>query len=194
MKDKDKNADGKVDASFPDKDNDSTININSDSDISGTSYLKEFSQDSETEKMQSEIAELKDKYVRLVAEFDNFRKRTARERLELIQTASKDVIVSLLDVLDDSERAQKQMENSKDINVIKEGVSLVFNKLRSIVQNKGVRVMESIHQEFNPDLHEAITEVPAPSPDLKGKVLDEVQKGYYLNDKIIRFAKVVVGK
>jgi len=106
----------------------------------------------------------------------------------------KDVLVSLLDVLDDCERAQKQMESSNDITAIKEGVLLIFSKLRNTIQSKGVKVMESVNQEFNPDLHEAITEVPAPSPELKGKVLDEVQKGYYLNDKIIRFAKVVVGK
>ncbi len=197
MKDKDFNNsgnNGNGDMPFSEKDNDMNININSDSDVSGTSYLNEFNQDTEIEKMQAEIGELKDKYVRLVAEFDNVRKRNARERLDLIQTAGKDVLVSLLDVLDDCERAQKQMESSNDITAIKEGVLLIFNKLRNTIQSKGVKVMESVNQEFNPDLHEAITEVPAPSPELKGKVLDEVQKGYYLNDKIIRFAKVVVGK
>lgn len=197
MKDKDLNNsgnNGNGDIPFSEKDNDVNININSDSDVSGTSYLNEFNQDTEIEKMQAEIGELKDKYVRLVAEFDNVRKRNARERLDLIQTAGKDVLVSLLDVLDDCERAQKQMESSIDITAIKEGVLLIFNKLRNTIQSKGVKVMESVNQEFNPDLHEAITEVPAPSPELKGKVLDEVQKGYYLNDKIIRFAKVVVGK
>ncbi|MEO5997223.1 MAG: nucleotide exchange factor GrpE [Chitinophagaceae bacterium] len=196
MKDKDFKNPGNEngESSLSDKENDTTININADSDVAGTSYLKEFSQDSESEKMQDEVAELKDKYIRLVAEFDNFRKRTAREKLELIQTASKDVIISLLDVLDDCDRAQKQMENSDDIAAIKEGVLLVFNKLRTTFQTKGVKVMVSINQPFDPDLHEAITEIPAPRAELKGKVLDEVQKGYYLNDKIIRFAKVVVGK
>jgi molecular chaperone GrpE len=197
MKDKDFNNsgnNGNGDIPFSEKDNDINININSDSEVSGTSYLNEFNQDTEIEKMQAEIAELKDKYVRLVAEFDNVRKRNARERLDLIQTAGKDVLVSLLDVLDDCERAQKQVESSNDITAIKEGVLLIFNKLRNTIQSKGVKVMESVNQEFNPDLHEAITEVPSPSPELKGKVLDEVQKGYYLNDKIIRFAKVVVGK
>ena len=196
MKDKDFKNSGNNDngeTSLSDKENDTTININADSDVAGTSYLKEFSQDSEIEKMQGEVAELKDKYIRLVAEFDNFRKRTAREKLELIQTASKDVVISLLDVLDDCDRAQKQIESSDDIAAIKEGVLLVFNKLRNTFQTRGVKAMESINQPFNPDLHEAITEIPAPSADLKGKVLDEVQKGYYLNDKIIRFAKVVVG-
>jgi len=197
MKDKDfinpdDNSNGEMPTS--EKGTDTGININSDSDVSGTSYLDEFNSDLEIEKLQAEVVELKDKYIRLVAEFDNVRKRNARERLELMQTAGKDVLVSLLDVLDDSERAQKQMESSNDIKVIKEGVALVFNKLKSTILSKGVRVMESKNQEFNPDLHEAITEIAAPAADLRGKVLDEVQKGYYLNDKIIRFAKVVVGK
>jgi molecular chaperone GrpE len=128
-----------------------------------------------------------------MAEFDNFRRRNAKERLDLIQTASRDVLVSLLDVLDDCDRAEKQITGSDDLSVQKEGVLLVFNKLRSILQQKGVKPMESIHQPFDLEKHEAITEIPAPSEDLKGKVLDEVMKGYYLHDKIIRFAKVVVG-
>jgi molecular chaperone GrpE len=152
------------------------------------------SNESELEDLKQQIGELKDKYLRLVADFDNFRKRTAKERLELIQTASKDVITSLLSVLDDSERAEKQMLITQDIEAIKEGEKLVFNKLRSTLQSKGLRPMETVGKDFNPEFHEAITEIPAPADDLKGKVLDEVEKGYYLNDKIIRFAKVVVGK
>lgn len=159
-----------------------------------TSNDNETAQAAETEKWQQEAAEWKDKYIRLVAEFDNFRKRNARERLELVQTAGKDVIVSLLDVLDDCDRAQKQLETSDDVEAMKEGVLLVFNKLRNTLQAKGVKPMEALHQPFNPDIHEAITDIPAPNASLKDKVLDELQKGYYLNDKIIRFAKVVVGK
>ncbi len=175
--------------------NDQPLNINADSDVPGTSYLDEtVASPSETEKLQGEMAELKDKYIRLVAEFDNFRKRTSKEKLEIMQTAGKDVIIPLLDVMDDFERAQKQMETSNDLGALKEGVNLVFNKLKSTLQNKGLKAMVSIKEAFNPDLHEAITEIPAPTPNLQGKVLDEVQKGYYLNDKIIRFAKVVVGK
>jgi molecular chaperone GrpE len=147
----------------------------------------------EIEKLKGAVTEFREKYLRQVAEFDNFRKRNARERLELIQTAGKDVIVSLLDVLDDCERAQQQIDKATDNNSTKEGVVLVFNKLRNTLYAKGLKPMESIGQDFNPDLHEAVTEVPV-SPDMKGKVVDEVQKGYYLNDKIIRFAKVVVGK
>jgi molecular chaperone GrpE len=171
------------------------LDINADSDVAGSNHLSNPAEDeSEMEKLQQEAAEFKDKYLRLVAEFDNFRKRNAKERIELIQTAGKEVITSLLDVLDDSERAQKQLETSRDPAAIKEGVLLVFNKLRNTLQSKGLKPMTSTGQEFNPDLHEAITEIPAPSKQLEGKVLDEVQKGYYLNDKIIRFAKVVVGK
>jgi molecular chaperone GrpE len=151
-------------------------------------------QDSETENLRIQVEELKDKYLRLVADFDNFRKRTAKERLELIQTASRDLVTSLLPVLDDSERAEKQSQSAQDINALKEGIALVFGKLRSTLISRGLKPMESVGKDFNPEFHEAITEIPAPSPELKGKVLDEVEKGYYLNDKIIRFAKVVVGK
>ncbi len=171
------------------------IDINADENAAGTSHLNEpVADDSQLEKLQAELQEQKDKYLRLMAEFDNFRRRTAKERIELIQTAGKDVIVSLLDVLDDCDRAEKQLQSSDDIAVQKEGIQLVFNKLRSNLHSKGVKVMESIHTDFDVEKHEAITEIPAPTEELKGKVLDEVMKGYYLNDKIIRFAKVVVGK
>jgi molecular chaperone GrpE len=170
------------------------IDINTDESLSGTSHLNEpVSEESELEKVRAELEEQKDKFVRKVAEFDNFKRRSARERMELIQTAGKEVIVDLLDVLDDCDRAQKQIENT-DIKEIKDGVLLVFNKLRNTLYARGLRPMETIHEEFDPDLHDAITEIPAPSDDLKGKVLDEIVKGYYLNDKIIRHAKVVVGK
>lgn len=176
-------------------DNPGMVNINSDADVPGTGHLNEPIEDeNEIEKLQKEITDWKDKYLRQVAEFDNFRKRNAKERLELIQTAGKEIITELLDVLDDSERAQKQLETSTDTKEIKQGVSLVFNKLRNTLQSKGLKAMETLKTEFNPDLHEAITEIPAPSENLKGKVIDEITKGYYLNDKIIRHAKVVVGK
>lgn len=149
--------------------------------------------ESELEKLKAELEAGKDKYLRLVAEFDNFRRRSAKERIELAQTAGREVIQDLLEVLDDSDRAQKQLDSS-DGKEVKEGVTLVFNKLRSLLQSKGLKPMEAIGQDFDPDLHEAITEIPAPTKELKGKVVDEVVKGYYLNDKIIRHAKVVVGK
>ena len=172
----------------------SAMDINTDESISGTSHLKEpVAVEDEVEKLKSEVDELKDKYLRQVAEFENFKRRTAREKVEMIQTAGKEVITSLLEVLDDCDRAEKQLQNSNDV-AIKEGIQLVFNKLRNTMQSKGVKAMQTIGTEFNPDMHEAITEIPAPSAEMKGKVIDEVQKGYYMNDKIIRFAKVVVGK
>ena len=149
---------------------------------------------SELEQLKVDLAEQKDKYLRLMAEFDNFKRRTAKERIDLIQTAGKDVIVSLLDVMDDCDRAEKQLNTSDDIAIVKEGIQLVFNKIRSTMQAKGLTAMESLNKDFNVELHEAITEIPAPNDKMKGKVMDEVTKGYFLNDKIIRFAKVVVGK
>lgn len=166
--------------------------LNADDSRAG-SELSE-SNDEEIEKLEAELAELKDKHLRLVAEFDNFRRRNAKERVELIQTAGKDTIESLLVVLDDIDRASKQLENTTDVKLLKEGVSLVFNKMKLIMQQKGLRVMEAINEDFNPDLHEAITEIPAPTPKMVGKVIDVVEAGYYLNDKLIRHAKVVVGK
>ncbi|MDE3253316.1 MAG: nucleotide exchange factor GrpE [Bacteroidota bacterium] len=171
------------------------MELNTDENAAGTSHLNEpVSEENEVEKLKTEIQEQKDKYLRLMAEFDNFRRRTAKERLELMQTAGKEVIVSLLDVLDDCDRAEKQLQESDNLAVQKEGILLVFNKLRSTLQGKGVKPMESIHTDFDVEKHEAITEIPAPTPKMQGKVIDEVVKGYYLNDKLIRFAKVVVGK
>ncbi len=171
-----------------------SYNINSDDSMDGNQHLNDpVTDDSEVEELKEQISQLNDKYLRQVAEFDNFRRRNAKERIELIQTAGKDVITDLLDVLDDSERAQKQLETTNDINQVREGVNLVFNKLRSTLTAKGLKPMEVVNTDFNPDLHEAITEIVA-GDEMVGKVVAEVQKGYYLNDKIIRFAKVVVGK
>jgi len=151
--------------------------------------------DEETQKLRAELEEQKDKYVRLFAEFDNFKRRTSKERIDLIQTAGREVIVSLLPVLDDFERAEKQLEESKDVSSRdKEGLLLVFNKFKKALQNQGLKPMESQHTEFDVEKHEAITEIPVDDKKLKGKVVDTVEKGYYLNDKLIRFAKVVVGK
>ncbi len=148
---------------------------------------------SEEEKLKAEVAEWQNKHLRLYAEFDNFKRRTSKERLELLQIAGKDVIVDLLAVLDDFERAQKSMETATDIEAIKEGVKLVHQKLRSTLASKGLKEMEAKGKDFDADLHEGITNIPAPSEELKGKVVDELEKGYYLNDKVIRFAKVIIG-
>lgn len=170
------------------------LDINVDENVAGNQHLNEpVAEESEIENLKAQIATLNDRLLRQAAEFDNFKRRNARERIELIQTAGKDVIVTLLDVLDDSERAQLQMEKTDDVQHIKEGVQLVFNKLRNTLAAKGLKPMETKGTAFNADIHEAITEVDA-GEELHGKVVDEIQKGYYLNDKIIRFAKVVVGK
>lgn len=145
------------------------------------------------EKLQAEVQQLNDKYLRLYAEFDNYKRRTQKERVELLQTAGKDVIVSLLPVLDDFDRALKAMETATDVAPVKEGILLVSTKLKNTLAQKGLKDVESINKDFDTDFHEAITNIPAPSDDLKGKVIDEVEKGYTLNDNIIRFAKVVVG-
>src|ERR1700761_9247020 len=141
--------------------------------------------------LKEELALANDKYLRLYAEFDNFRRRTTKERVELLQTAGKEVIVSMLPVLDDFDRALKAMETATDVIPVKEGVALVQNKLKHILTGKGVKEMQTKGQPFDADIHEAITNIPA-GDELKGKVVDELEKGYYLNDKVLRFAKVVV--
>lgn len=146
------------------------------------------------ELMKQEIDQLNDKYIRLFAEFDNYKRRTAKERLDLMGSANKETVVSMLPVLDDFERAFKAFENANDVTALKEGVELIYTKFKNIMVSKGVKPMESIGQPFNIDFHEAITNIPAPSEELKGKVIDEVEKGYFLNDKVVRFAKVVVGE
>lgn len=148
----------------------------------------------ETSRLRAECDSLRDKFLRQAAEFDNFRKRTARERLELMQTAGKDIMQDMLEVVDDSDRAMAILDKSDDVAAIKEGMHLIFQKLKSTLQAKGLKEMNAIGQEFDPELHEAIAEIPAPAPEQQGKVLDVVQPGYYMNDKIIRHAKVVVGK
>ena len=148
----------------------------------------------EVVKLQGDLAEMKDKYLRMVAEFDNYRRRVAKEKMELEQTAAKNTIQSLLVVMDDMGRAGKQLDNTTDVNLLKEGVSLVFNKLNNIMAQKGLKAMDANGKDFDPDLHEAITEIPAPNESMIGKVIDVVEPGYYLNDKLIRHAKVIVGK
>lgn len=150
--------------------------------------------DSSTDGAQKEINDLKDKYMRLYAEFENFKRRTAKEKLDMIAMASKDTITTLLPVLDDFERAKKNAEDPNSAEQFSEGVLLVYDKLNKTLKNKGLERMESNGVDFDPEYHEAITEIPAPTEEMKGKVIDTVEAGYFLNDKIIRYAKVVVGK
>jgi molecular chaperone GrpE len=148
----------------------------------------------ENEELKQQIAELNDKFLRLYAEFENFKKRNTKERIEWFKTAAQDVIADLLPVLDDFNRAIKQLENIQNTASLKEGIILIQNKLQNILESRGLKPMKSIGTDFNPDLHDAITEIEVKDENMKGKVVDEVVKGYYLNDKIIRHAKVVVGK
>lgn len=170
--------------------------LNTDDSVSGTQHLNDSMEEaeSENEKLKRELGEAKDKYLRLMAEFENYKKRSSKEFRDMSQTAGREIIQSLLDVVDDSKRAAKQMEASNDLETIKQGVSLVFNKLHHTLQQKGLKEMECMKADFDSDLHEAITEIPAGNEEMVGKVMDVVQPGYYLNDKLIRHAKVVVGK
>lgn len=148
---------------------------------------------SAVDMLKEELQLANDKYLRLYAEFDNFRRRTIKEREEARKTEGKDVIVSLLPVLDDFDRALRSMQNATDLAPVKEGVELIQQKLKNTLMQKGLKEMESIGKPFDPELHEAITNIPAPNEESKGKVLDEMEKGYFLNDKVARFAKVIVG-
>ncbi len=147
----------------------------------------------EADAAAQEIGELKEKYLRLYADFENFRRRTAREKLDLINTASEGMLVALLPVVDDFDRAMQSLEATADLTALKEGVSLIHNKLTRTLESKGLKPMVAKGQPFNADLHESVTQFPAPTEDLKGKVIDEVERGYLLNEKVIRFAKVIVG-
>ncbi len=174
--------------------NTNNFDINADENAAGTTHLNDpMADESAIEKLEEEITAQKDKFLRLTAEFDNYKRRSRKEWLEQKETAGKEVIQSLLDVLDDCDRAEKQMKESVDLSAIKEGIQLVFNKLRNQMLAQGLNAMESAGQPFDVDQHEAITELAA-GENMQGKVIDEVQKGYLLNGKIIRFAKVVVGK
>ena len=149
---------------------------------------------SQEEKLTAEVAELKEKYLRLYSDFENFRKRTAKERIDLIKTASEEVLKDLIPVVDDFERATKAAEKEVDTLKIQEGNQLIFHKLVKILESKGLKPMEElIGQPFNPDTQEAITQIPSPSPEFKGAVVDVVEKGYFLGEKVVRFAKVVIG-
>ena len=165
------------------------------------SFLKRGNKDkAKIEELEKKVAELeektakdKDDYIRLMAEFDNFRRRTSQEKLELVSMASTDTIKGLLPVLDDCERALKVLLESNDSDAAKEGTELIFNKLMSYLKSKGLAVIEAMNQPFDTDLHEAVAQFPVQDEEQKGKVFDVVQTGYTLNGKVIRFAKVVVG-
>ncbi|MCL4169145.1 UNVERIFIED_CONTAM: hypothetical protein GTU68_066450 [Idotea baltica] len=156
---------------------------------SATQKLKD-----QIEELEIQVSESKDKYLRLFAEFDNFKKRNMKERLDILKSASQDTLSALLPVLDDFDRAKKSADDDSSEEQFSEGVTMVYKKIYNIVDGKGLKKMESTGEVFDPELHEAITKIPAPNDDMKGKVIDTIESGYTLNDKIIRHAKVVVGE
>ena len=167
-----------------------TEEVNGTKDTSETTAVTE---ESKVIELQNKVAELNDKYLRLYSEFDNYRKRVIKERVELIKSSGEDIFREILPIIDDFERALKSTNEASDIKAVKEGMNLIYNKFKNTLTQKGLEEMVSTGNEFNTDLHEAITSSPAVSEDMKGKVIDELEKGYLLNGKVIRFAKVVVG-
>ncbi|MGM0531320.1 MAG: nucleotide exchange factor GrpE [Bacteroidota bacterium] len=143
---------------------------------------------------KEKLAELQDKYIRLTAEYDNYRKRTLKEKMELTKSAGEDILKGLLPIMDDFERALQSIDEAGDIQAVKDGVHLIYNKFKDFLNQQGIKEIEAQDKDFDTDKHEAVSKVPAQSEDMKGKVVDVVQKGYYLNDKVLRFAKVVVGE
>lgn len=146
------------------------------------------------EILRLQLNEMNDKYIRLVAEFDNYKKRTLRERIDLIKSAGEDTLKEILPVVDDFERAIQNIDNAKDLEAVKAGIGLIYGKFNDFLKQKGITAIEALHADFDTDKHEAITKIPAPSEELKGKVVDVVKKGYVLNDKVIRFSQVVIGE
>jgi len=150
--------------------------------------------DKEIEELKAQVEEQKDRYLRLSAEFDNYRKRTLKERSDMLKTVNGDTLSGMLPVLDDLERAMQSMQKATDVDAVREGVVLIYNKIQEFLKNKGIVEIDAMNQVFDTDLHEAVTKIPAPTEDLKGKVVDVIQKGYKIDTKVIRYAKVVVGE
>ena len=171
-----------------------TIVNESDEEATNEEVVNEENQPSELELLQEELETQKDKYLRLSAEFDNYRKRTMKEKAELILNGGEKCIGSILPIIDDFERALKNMETASDVAAVREGVDLIYNKFMTTLGQNGVKVIETKELPLDTDFHEAIAVIPAPTEELKGKILDCVQTGYTLNDKVIRHAKVVVGE
>ena len=170
-----------------------TNNSEEASESSGNDPIKT-GNEKEIEQLKKEVASEKDKYIRLIAEFENYKKRTIKEKVEFSKRAGEEIFLVLLPVLDDCERARKSINSASDIEALKEGINLIYNKFKSTLEAQGLKEIDSIGTIFNTDLHEAITNIDTSDESMKGKVVDELEKGYFLNDKIIRYAKVVVGK
>jgi molecular chaperone GrpE len=176
-----------------DGDADASNSINVDQATEDTNSETPAAENDPVETLKSEVAELKDKYLRLYADFENFRRRTAKEKIEMISGASADMVKSILPIVDDFERAKVSFDSSTEIEALKEGVDLIYTKLFKTLESKGLKPIVAKGETFDVEIHESVAQFPAPSEDLKGKVIDEIEKGYYLNDKVLRYAKVVVG-
>ncbi len=181
----------------PEGDNadDKTSETDNSQDKSAANDTDTTAQDTDKgDDLQKKYDELNDRYLRLMAEFDNYRKRTLKEKMDLTKYAEEDVIKGILPVVDNMERAIKSLESATDVNAVKEGIDLIYKKFLEFLEKRGIKEIEALHKELDTDLHEAVTKFAAPSEDLKGKIIDVIEKGYYLHDKVIRYAKVVVGE
>jgi molecular chaperone GrpE len=174
--------------------NASDSSAKSASDTGSTERLDADKNISETKGPEEKLAEMQDKYVRLSAEFDNFRKRTIREKMELAKYAGEDLLLKIIPLMDDFDRALKHMDTANDCSSMKNGIDLIYIKFSEFLKQNGIKEIESLNNDFNVDIHEAIAKIPVSEEGLKGKVVDVVQKGYYLQDKVLRFSKVVVGE
>lgn len=168
-------------------------NDNTQNDSEQAAETKELTETEKLAEAELKVAELQDKYLRQLAEFDNYRKRTMKEKAELILNGAEKTITAILPILDDMERALKNMETAEDVAAVKEGVNLIMQKFIKVLENQGVKKIDTDNADFNTDLHEAIAQIPAPTEEMKGKVIDCVQTGYTLNEKVIRHSKVAVG-
>ncbi len=159
-----------------------------------TRARKKPEESSRLKALEKELQEGKEKYLRLSADFDNYRKRTLKEKIELTKQAGEEIFASILPILDNLDRAMKSVEEAKDLEAVKEGMHLIYNMFKEYLQQHGVKEIEAMHQEFDTDVHDAVTKIPAPDKQLKGKVVDIIERGYFLNDKVLRYAKVVIGE
>ncbi|MBR4441578.1 MAG: nucleotide exchange factor GrpE [Bacteroidales bacterium] len=181
--------------SEPQQDADNTTESDNSQDKTSDAGTDNLAQNADNgEELQKKYDELNDRYLRLMAEFDNYRKRTLKEKMDLTKYAEEDVIKGILPVVDNMERAIKSLESATDLNAVKEGIDLIYKKFMEFLEKRGIKEIEALNKELDTDLHEAVTKFAAPSDDLKGKIIDVIEKGYYLHDKVIRYAKVVVGE
>ena len=172
----------------------STAKVKSSGSRKKTTLTSQAKSRKKLEESQLQLADMQDRYVRLTAEFDNYRKRTLKEKMELVKTGGEQVILNLLPMVDNLERAMASIREAKDADALKEGLELIYGKFQEFLAQNGVKEVDTLKADFDTDVHEAITKIPAPEPELKGKVVDVIERGYYLHDKVVRFAKVVVGE